>query len=126
MDEPPQSSRPRRPPNRTHPHRTTLRWSNEDYASLLANAEREGVTVGTFIRSRTLAAPTTRARRRGSVEVLALAKALAMVNKMGGNLHQLARYINFGGFPEPGELRAALAGYEAMVAAIMEALGRQP
>ena len=104
-------------------HRTTERWSNEDYARLLADAERAGVTLGTYIRSRVLATPTTQPRRRASVDVLALAKALALVNKMGGNLHQLVKHLNFGAIPEVEEVRAALRGYEAMVAAIMTALG---
>jgi hypothetical protein len=107
-------------------HRTSTRWNDTDYAALLANVERAGVTMGTYIRSSALGSPTTSARRRSSVELQALAKALAMVNKMGGNLHQIARHLNFGGVLEPGELRMALVGYEAMVAAIMAAMGMQP
>lgn len=106
-------------------HRTTERWSSDDYAALVAGAERQGMTLGTYIRSRVLTAPTTRACRRPTVELQALSKALALVNRMGGNLHQLVRHLNFGAIPHPDEVRAALRGYEDMVAAIMHAMGRQ-
>jgi hypothetical protein len=111
---------------RQRQHRTTVRWNEQDYTTLVTNAERAGQTVGTFIRAQALTHPTTRARRAPSVDLLALAKALALVNRLGGNLHQIARHLNFGGYLEPGELRTALAGYDAMVAAIMTAMGRQP
>jgi hypothetical protein len=107
-------------------YRTTVRWNEGDYTALVANAERAGQTVGTFIRAQSLARPTTRTRRAPTVDILALAKVLAAVNRMGGNLHQLVRHLNFGGMLEEGELRAALRGYEAMVTALMTALGRQP
>jgi hypothetical protein len=127
METPGKPGRVRSAPERKNPHRTTLRWSNVDYAKLLANVERSGMTVGSYIRSRVLDdIPTTGERRRGSVELVALAKALALVNKMGGNLHQLVRHLNFGGFPIPEEMCEALTGYEAMVAALMDAMGKQP
>jgi len=103
-----------------------LRLGPDERATLEAAAEQEGLSIGGYIRSRALAVPTTRARRRASVDVLALAKALALVNKMGGNLHQLVRRLNFGGIPYPDEVRSALRGYEQMVAAIMAALGMEP
>jgi hypothetical protein len=126
MEQSAQSSRPRRNPLRSNPHRTTERWNNEDHARLLANAERAGMNVSSYIRVRALEDPTTPSRRQVTVDLLALAKALALVNRMGGNLHQIARHLNFGGYLEPGELRTALAGYEAMVAAILAAMGRRP
>jgi len=125
MDVTPKRPRPRRKPHRKHPHRTTLRWSNDDYARLQAEAERAGVTLGTFIRSRTLATPTTRPRRRASVDLLALSKALAQVSRVGGNLHQLVRHLNFGGVPEEGEVNAALTGFNEMVEAVMDAIGKE-
>jgi len=106
-------------------HRTTLRWSAEDYARLQAEADRAGVTLGTFIRSRTLATPTTRPRRRASVDLLALTKALAQVSRVGGNLHQLVRHLNFGGIPYPDEVVAALRGFDEMVGALMHAIGSE-
>jgi hypothetical protein len=106
-------------------HRTTVRWNPDDHAELMARAERAGQSVGTYIRSRCLDAPTTGTRRRPSVDLLAITRLLGQVNRIGGNLHQLVRHLNFGGVLEPGEVRAALRGYDEVVAAIMAALGRQ-
>jgi hypothetical protein len=101
-----------------------LRLLPDERARIEVAADGAGLTLGSYIRSRALDAPTTQPRRRPSVDVLALAKALALVNKMGGNLHQIAKYRNFGGAPLDEEIRAALFGYETMVYAIMAALGR--
>jgi hypothetical protein len=102
--------------------RTTVRWNLRDYAELEARAGRAGLSIGTYIRSRCLDAPTTGVRRRASVDTLAMAKLLAVVSKTGANLYQLLRHLNFGGIPEDGEIRAILKEYKAMIAAIMAAL----
>ncbi len=128
MSDPQEPKPPRRRPagNRAHPHRTTLRWSNEDYARLLEKATQSRLSVGGYIRSCVpLDAPTTRAQRRPSMDEVKLAPLLKAVNRMGGNLHQVARYRNFGGMPVDEEIHAALVGYDAMVAAVLEAMGRR-
>lgn len=125
MREPPDSPRPRRRSVRRNPHQTVTRWNNADYARLLENAERAGLKVGAYIRKCALNAPTTRAHRRPSVDEVKLAPLLKAVNKMGGNLHIIARHLNFGGFPEAGEIHAALDGYYIMVVAVVEAMGRR-
>jgi hypothetical protein len=106
-------------------YRTTLRWNAEDYARLQADADRAGVTIGTYIRSCVLASPTTRERRRASVNLHALAKALALVNRMGSSLHQIARFMNFNRILYPNELTRALRGFDEMVGVLMDAMGRQ-
>jgi len=129
MKEPPRSCdtpQPPRRPARRNPRQTVVRWNTEDYANLAARAERAGMNVSAYIRHCALETPVTPARRQLTVELLALAKALAVVNKMGGNLHQIARFLNFHGIPYPGEIVAALVGYDAMVTALMSALGREP
>ena len=105
--------------------RITYRLSEGEYAEIEAAASSNGVTIGTYIRRCTLASPTTHARRRASVNLQALAKALGMVNKMGGNLHQIARHLNFHGIVYPEEFVAALRGYDMMVAALMAAVDGQ-
>jgi hypothetical protein len=104
--------------------RTTVRWNPCDYAELMARVERAGQSIGTYIRSCCLSAPTTGARRHASVDVAVAAKVLGAINKMGGNLHQIVRYRNFGGAPLDDEIHAALRGYDAMVAAVMAAFGQ--
>jgi hypothetical protein len=126
MDQSPDSPGTRRRPVRSNPHQTVTRWNTGDYSKLVARAERAGMNVSSFIRVRTLETPTTPSRRQATVELQALAKALAMVNKMGGNLHQIARHLNFHGIPYPDEIVTALRGYEEMVGAILAAMGREP
>lgn len=134
MEQPPDSP-PKEPKGRRkrsgseRRKRTTpfpLRLAPEERAAIEAAADEEGLSLGGYIRAHALPgaiAPTTRTRRRPSVDVLAIARLLGAVNKIGGNLHQLVRHLNFGGYPEAGEVRAALRGYEQVVAAIMAALG---
>jgi hypothetical protein len=100
-----------------------LRLLPDERARIEVAADGAGLTLGSYIRSRTLDAPTTQPRRRASVDLAALAKALAVVNKMGGNLHQIAKYRNFGGAPLDEEIHAALRGYEQMVMALLLAIG---
>lgn len=107
-------------------HRVTVRLASAEHAELEAAAERSGVSVGAYVRSRVLTAPTTRARRRPSVEVEALARLQGEMNKVGSNIHQLVRRINFGETPAGDEVRSAFAGYREVIAAILGALGRRP
>jgi hypothetical protein len=123
--EPAAKRRPRRGTEaRQRQRRLTYRITEAEYAEVEAGASAAGLTLASYARQRTVGMPTTRARRRPSVDILAVSRLLCAVNRMGVNLHIVARHLNFGGFPEAGEIRAALNGYDAMVAAIMAALGR--
>ena len=105
-------------------HRVTFRLNEAEYAQFAADVDRSGMTMGTYIRSRLLAAPTTGARRRPSVEVLALTRILAGVNRIGGNINQIAKHLHFGDTPLGEEIRAALADFRKTATAILAALGR--
>jgi hypothetical protein len=107
-------------------HRVTIRLAASEQAELAAAAERAGQTVGAYIRSRVLAAPITRARRRPAVEVVALTRLQGEMNKVGSNIHQMLRRLNFGETPAGDEVRAAFAGYREVIAAILTTLGRGP
>jgi hypothetical protein len=106
-------------------YRTTLRWNAQDYARLQADADRAGMTVGTYIRSCVLEAPAPGERRRASVNLQALTKALALVNRMGSSLHQIARFMNFNRILYPDEVIRALRGFDEMVFALMDAIRRE-
>jgi hypothetical protein len=107
---------------RQRQRRLTYRITEAEYAEVEAAASAAGLTLASYARARTVAAPTTGARRRASVDTLAMAKLLAMVSKTGANLYQLVRHLNFGGIAEDGEIRAILQEYRAMIFAIMAAL----
>jgi hypothetical protein len=99
-----------------------VRMSVEERAAIEAHASREGLSLGGYMRSRALAMPTTRANRRPPVDILALVRLQGDLNKVGGNIHQLLRHVNFGRLVEGDEVRAAFQGYREVIAAIMAAL----
>jgi hypothetical protein len=125
MDKPPAELRPRkRRPNRTSRHRTTERWNDADYAALVAGAEAAGLTVGSYIRSRVLAAPTTRARKQAPVDYTALATVLRAFTKVAVNINQIARHLNMDGIPIPEELATAGMRLDGSRMEVMKAMGR--
>jgi hypothetical protein len=129
MTQPPESPaapRSKRKPVRRNPHQTGVRWNDDDYARLLANAEKAGMSVSAYIRFCALEKPVTPSRRQATVELQALAKAIGLVNKLGGNVYQLVRFMNFHGIVYPQEVVAALEGLDILIIAMMGAIGRRP
>ena len=114
----------KRRPNRTSLRRTTQRWTDRDYAQLVADADRSGLKVASFIRSRILSAPTTRARKQLPVDYAALAAALRAFTKAAVNINQIARHLNTFGFPIPDDLAAVAARLDASRMDVMAAMGR--
>jgi hypothetical protein len=102
----------------------TVRLTAAEYAELEEAAGAESVSVAGYVRSRALAKPTTRASRRPSVDLQALARLQAEMNRVGSNIHQLLKHIRFGGMPAGDEVVAAFAGYRQVIAAILDTLGR--
>ena len=109
-----------------------FRVSPEEYAHLKWLAERERLTLGSYVRDRALpklpsgefAPPTTRARRRPVVEQAVLSQLVAQIGKSGGLLNQIARRINQGEAVTQREIQAALAEHRQILAAVIVALGR--
>lgn len=104
----------KRSETRKRQRRFQIRILETEYAELKAFAEREGVTVGSYIRSRTLdkpreEKPTTRAKRRPSIETQGLSRLLSDIGRVGNNMNQIARGINQGNAPLVDEIREALA-----------------
>lgn len=102
-----------------------IRVSVSERAELEEAAERAGLTLGSYIRERVLSAPKTRAVRRPPIEKKLLAQLLGQLGKVGGNIHQIVKYMNFGNGIMPDDLRTALNSFEEAAAAIMEAMGRK-
>lgn len=100
-----------------------LRLLPEERAAIEAAAEQAGLTMASYIRQCVLEAPTTRARRQPSVETLAIIKLRGELNKIGSNIYQLTRHVNFGRLIDPdGEVAAAFADYRETTAVIRAAL----
>jgi hypothetical protein len=102
-----------------------FRANADERARIQANADRAGLTVSSYVRSRSLRKPTTRAVRRPPVETAQLAQLLGLLGAAGGELQRLAKAYSAEG-PCPAEaLGAALADFRAAASAILRALGKR-
>ena len=101
-----------------------FRVSATEYEELDALAEREGLTIGSYVRSRVLSIPTTRAIRRPVAEVKLLTSMLAELHKIGSNINQTARRINMGDTPLATELRSSLAACGELARRVTDILNR--
>ena len=89
--------------------RITFRLTADELDTLEKAAGAAQVTLGSYIRETMLTTPQTRSRRRPSADVAMLAKLIAELNRVGGNINQIARAANFGEQPESAWLRDVLA-----------------
>ena len=110
--------------NRARGGIVAFRVSEEERAELEQAAELAGLTLGSYVRQRVLAAPKTRAVRRPPIEQKLLAQLLGQLGRVGGNIHQIVKHMNFGSGVMHDELRPALASFEAAAEAILQAMGR--
>ena len=101
-----------------------FRVSAEEYAQLDTLAEREGLTIGSYIRSRTLTVPTTRAIRRPVVEVELLRRYLNELHKIGSNINQTARRVNMGDTPLAADIQTTYAACRDIARRVTDLLTR--
>jgi hypothetical protein len=120
----PSPKKARRSEARKTQRRITFRMTPDDYESV-ARAMDSGLTLGTFIRMRALGVTQTPPRRRPSVDLETIARLQAEMNRVGSNLHQILKRVNFGETPLAHEFHDALAGYREVIDAILAALGRK-
>jgi hypothetical protein len=104
----------------------TVRLSADERSAVDAAAERAGLTPGSYARQLLLGAPAPRQVRRPPVERKELARLLAELGKIGGNLNQLAKAANSGVVVYSGEIDAAIDSLLEVRNAILAALGRAP
>jgi uncharacterized protein (DUF1778 family) len=103
----------------------TVRLSKDERDVLDALASRSGLAAGAFMRAAAFGDAGPRAQRRPPVDHRALRQLLGECGRVGNNLNQIARRLNEGGRPEIPELRAALAAYLDIRAAILRALAME-
>src|SRR3954454_24306897 len=68
-----------------------FRATAEERAAVERAADAAGLSLSSYIRETLLAVPQTRSRRRARADVAVLAKLIAEMNRIGGNINQLAR-----------------------------------
>ncbi len=103
-----------------------FRATDEERAKIEAAAQRAGLTVGSYVRSRALKRPETRAVRRAPVETAQLAKLLGMLGAVGGAIAHLAKKRSAENHEVPEDLLAAVADFRHAAEAIILAMGKHP
>lgn len=78
-----------------------FRVTEEEAAALASDAARAGVDFSTYCRLILLNAPLPRHKR---VDMQAVGKLIGEINRLGGNVNQIAKAANINGQPEPESL----------------------
>ncbi|MDB5584483.1 MAG: hypothetical protein JWR80_9659 [Bradyrhizobium sp.] len=102
----------------------TIRLTADERARIDGDAERAGLTSGSYARRTLLGADTPRQIRRPPVERKELARLLGELGHIGSNLNQIAREANQGDGVDRVGLGEDLRGLRIVREAILAALGR--
>ena len=109
--------------SRQKQRRITFRLTADELGTLEKAAGAAHVTLGSYIRETVLTTPQTRSRRRAPADVALLAKLIAELNRVGGNINQIARAANYGEQPESALLRDVLATLLDTMKGVRAAMG---
>jgi hypothetical protein len=102
-----------------------FRANEDERAKIQAAADRAGLTVGSYVRSRLLKAPTTRAVRRPPVATAQLAQLLGLLGAAGGDLQRIAEHLQGGEVIPAAEIQASIAAFREAASAILKMLGKR-
>jgi hypothetical protein len=103
-----------------------FRATDEERAKIETAARRAGLTVGSYVRSRALKKPETRAVRRPPVETAQLAQLLGMLGAVGGAIQQLVRKHGGDDIVTAAELSEAMAAFRMATEDIIHVMGKHP
>jgi len=103
-----------------------FRATDEERAQIEAAAQRAGLTVGSYVRSRALAKPTTRAVRRPPVETAQLAQLLGMLGAVGGAARTILQKHDAGETVAAPAVQETLVAFREAAAAILLVMGKRP
>jgi len=101
-----------------------FRASDDEVSKIEALADRAGLTVSSYVRSRALAKPTTRAVRRSPLATAQLAQLLGLIGAATSALQRMDQRLA-GDSPSPNEIAGALNDVRAAASVIMQALGKR-
>lgn len=103
-----------------------FRATEGEIAACRLAADNAGLTVSSYARAQTLAAPVMRVTRRPTVNKAALARLLGEIGRVGGNVNQIARQLNSGrDADEVNNLAVTLGAIWEMRDAVLMALGME-
>jgi hypothetical protein len=102
-----------------------FRASEAELAEIQKYADRAGLTVSSYLRSRALAKPTTRAVRRPPVATAQLARLLGLLGSAGGALQRIAQRLHDRETTTAEEIATAIADFRATASAILQTLGKR-
>jgi hypothetical protein len=102
-----------------------VRLTDDEYAAVTAKADRAGIATAAFLRAAALGDVGLRAKRRPPADYQLLRRLLGELGRVGNNLNQIARHLNFGDPLIRSDLREALNGYKTVRDAIFGALGME-
>jgi len=102
-----------------------FRATQDERVKIQTAADRAGLTVSSYVRSRSLEKPTTRAVRRPPVQTAQLAQLLGLIGVVGGDIQRIAQRVMGADAGLDAEIHAALIAFREVVAVIMPALGKR-
>jgi len=103
----------------------SVRLSDDERKELVRRAEAAGLSIGGYWKSAVFNTAPPRKSRRPRTDTAELAKLLGQLGRVGNNLNQLARTLNYEGSVEILQLDNALKDLSDMRAAVMNVLGYQ-
>lgn len=101
-----------------------FRASDDEVSKIEASVDRVGLTVSSYVRSRALAKPTTRAVRRAPLATTQLAQLLGFVGAVSGALQSMNQRLDSES-PAPADITETLTDVRAAASAILQALGKR-
>jgi hypothetical protein len=108
---------------RQRERRVSFRVTGDEYDQARTAAGAAGLTVASFARGRVVDAPQTHSRRKPRADVAALARLTAELNRVGGNINQIARALNQGNGEEVRWLQEAQSRLLETLKAVRAAMG---
>jgi|SRR5579872_3276612 len=103
-----------------------FRATDDERAQIQAAAQRAGLTPGSYVRSRALSKPTTRAVRRPPVETAQLAQLLGMLGAVGGTVQAIVQKHGGAEAVPAAQVQEILTAFRAAAAAILQTMGKRP
>jgi len=103
-----------------------FRATDAERAEIEAAAQRAGLTVGSYVRSRALKKQETRAVRRPAVETTQLAQLLGMVGAVAGTMQKMIQKHGGESAVPQADLTEAMAAFREAVASILVTMGKHP